>query len=484
MVKRKLNENYDENGNMNKNCENKTTAGNYGNNKFENLTANISSKNDLKRNHIIDVNQCNNLIPKKTSTSLKTSTSMLKLNEDTKNEKIKSKFIIPVRKECSSSFNRTEYSLKVPKDISKTDNKKKNGNEKGVKSVHFGQNTNRDISTKMIQKTKTKTSISEGGKQSNDVNTNNTNKTDDPKQLMKKGKEKKSKEITNNSGGKKEVIKKVEKVDSKDETIVEVLEDNRGGPDNDDDNGDSNSYDNNNNDDSDKNNDDINGDNKNKNKNKNENEKGSKRDEVKKSNKNITNDKSDDVDNNHENTKNLRAVKGNDKNTNKMKGKKKDDDGNETEESDNVDTTITIQLSSFIPKMSKVAAAAAVKEDSMTTEAMRNVPKKALLTSLLPKLEEDVFSDDDSLSLGSEGENDIIEEVEEEMVRKGQREDKEMEVMKLGRISKKKEDNDWGNIDERKHLTPSHDADTNNNKNDVKCDNNIDDEDDDMFFAE
>lgn len=513
MIKRKSNENNDKkDGNVNKNDTNKTIIENHGNSKFENLATNISSKNGMRRNHIIDANQNNENVYKITNTPR--NVSMLKLNEDTKKEKMKSKFIIPVRKECSSSsFNRTEHSLEVLKDISKTDYENKN--EKGVKSVHVDQNMTHDVSTTMIQKTKTKTLVSEVVKKSNDVNTNKTNKIDDEKRLTKKGKEKKSKEITNDSGRKKEGTKKVEKVDSKGKRIVEEVEETKEdlNDDNDGDNGVSNGHGNDNNNDVDKDNDDINVDNNNdRNKNNDNNgDKIEKENQIKNARKNINNNKSDDINSNNGSvnmteekgnkggmkstknrtnsnpSKNMGAIKDNDKNANKMKGKTKNDTANEDERkvSDKVDTAIVMQQSPTIPRKNKTAAAAAVEveEDSMTTEAMKNVPRKALLSSELPKecsSEEDVLSDDDSLSLGSENENDEMEEEEEK------REEYEIEVMNEGR-SKKKGDNDRGNVDEQKHLTPNHHQDTDNNKNnndDDKEDDGNSDEDDDMFFAE
>jgi hypothetical protein len=467
MIKRESNENDNDNGNVNKNDQNKTVIENYGNGKFENLTTNISSKNNLKRNDIIDANQNDINVPKLTSTSL--NTSILKLYEDTKNEKIKSKFIIPVRKECSSSsLNRTECSLEVLKNTCKTDDKEKN--EKGVKNTNVDQNITHDVSTKIIQKRKTNTLISEVVKKSNDLN---TNKTDDQKQLTKKGKAKKQKDgdgSTSTKSGKIEVTRKVDKVDKKGKRKIEVLEEIK--------------------DDLEDNNDNDNVvcsghgniDDKSKNK----------KDEVKSSNKNTKNDKSDDKFNNNKNTKvtkntkDMTTVKDNSKNANEVKGKKKNDIEKEddTKESDKVDTAITIQSSSTIPRKNKTAAAAVeveVVEDSKMTEAMKNVPRKALLTSELPKKcssEEDVLSDDDSLSLGSE-ESYEMEEDEEK------REENEIEVMNEGR-SKKKGDNDRGNVDEQKHLTPNRhqDADNNkNNSNDKEDDDNSDDE-DDMFFAE
>lgn len=453
MIKRKSNdnENDNKNGNINKNDQNKTVIEKYGNDKFENLTANISSKNNLKRNHITDANQDDNLIPKMTSTSL--NASMLMLNEDTKNEKIKSKFIIPIRTESSSSsLNRTECSLEVIKNISKSDNKNKNKIGKVVKNTNVDQNIIHDNSSNMV---------SEVVKKSNDVN---TDKTDDQKPLTKKGKEKKQKEgdeTTSSKSGKKEVTKKVEKVDSKGKSIVEVVEEAKEDlhDDNDGDNCVRNGYCYDNNNDDNRNNYDIIIDNNNRNKN---------------------NDKNVDK------KEKENQIKNTNKNANKNKGRKKDDieKEDETKKSDKVDTAIVMQQSTSIPRKNKTAVAATaaveVEEDSKMTEAMKNVPRKALLTSLLPKessLEEDV-SDDDSLSLGSENENDKMEEAEVE-VEEVKKKDREMEVMKEGRAGEKKGD------DEQKHLTLNHhqDTDNENNNNHKEEDVNSDDE-DDMFFAE
>jgi hypothetical protein len=514
MMKRQSNDNNNDTGIVNKNDQNKTVIEYHDNSaKFENLATNISSKNSTRRNHILDANQNNEKVPKLSSTSL--NASMLKLNEGTKNEKIKSKFIIPVRKECSS-YNGKEHSLDVSNDISKIDYKKKN--EKGVKNTNADLIITHDTSTKIMQKTKTNILISEVVKKSNDVNKNTT---DDHKQLTKKGKVKKSKESNETAStriGKKEVTKKVEKVDSKGKKRVEVIEERTGGL-NDDiycEKSVSNGRGNDNNIVGDKDNDNINNDNYDRNKNNRKEDKNEIENQINNSKRNTNKNKSAVIDGNNgavnitvekgnkvgmkntkistksKSAKDVRTIKDDNKNANKMKGKKKIDIENEDEmkRSDKVDTAVVMQPFSAIPRKNKRGAAAAaaveVEEDSKTTEAMKNVPRKALLTSLLPResfLEEGV-SDDDSLSLGSEKQNDEMEEEKEEEMeeRKGE---EEIEVMNEGR-SKLKGVNDRGNVDEQKHLTPNHHHDTDNDKNnnnDKEEDDNSDDE-DDMFFAE
>ena len=426
--------------------------------------------------------------------------------ENSKCLNVKSKFVVPVRKE-SSAINHVERSLKISNDISMTKIQSKKKNEIEEKNEQVTQNLSNGISNEKVQKTKTSAKNSEIIKNSKKTNNSFTDKVDDEKKSTKISDiktKKKDKESNINLNTETVVVKEAVKADRKGKRKMTVVEEVKYGL-GDDDN-DSNSYvgnvgadyenDGNNDKDYDDNNDFTNFDtnlttvakagtrkssNKIKDKNKNENESKHKNDSKKK----------------YENKDSK----------NKSKGR----------EGDGLDVAHTLHSLTATKDFNKTekADASEVKAGSLTIKAVKNIPRNTLPTSLHRSaegsLEEEILSDDDSLSLGSEHENYDMEEEEKEKEgteemekkekgkkeveegkgkrKKGVEEEKGMERVE-GKMSDRigKKSNEIN--DKARHLTTNdshHDMNhnddaSNNNKNDEE--EEVDDDDDDMFFGE
>lgn len=428
VTKRKYNDN---DNNKNKNMNNNDNRG------ILNNKSNLVFNNDsFNVNNIIDT--LHDYSTSRTSTSC--DTSMLKLVEISKQNIMKSKFVVPVRKE-SSSLNIAEHSAKTlnSKNIV-NNNKNRKKSEKEEVDLSKNQNLSNDVSIELKQKTKTNNDKSDAVVISS---------RDDQKEITKKSKKKtQKKDIESNTDIDKGTVEVLEvaKGEKKGKRKLKAIEEIKCTSDDDNDN-------NNNND-----------NNTNKKNNNNDNN----YDNNKKSNLNSTKIMNTKV--NSDNNKN-KNKNGNKNNTITKEVKNKD----KTNESDDTDIVHTVHPSDAIQKSNKVTSGK--KEDSTTVEAAKNVPGNIVPTSLHRSeegsLEEDVLSDDDSLCLGSDQENDEME-------------DKESVVKVKGKGGEEGEGDKDEKRDGVKRLTVSddhHDNDHNGNSN-----NDIEDEDeeddDDMFFAE
>ena len=432
MIKRKFNDN-DNNQNQSVNNKNSCVKNNLGSlNNKSNLVSNYS----LNVNDIIDTQHDNSTL----STSTSCDTSMLKLAEISKQNTMKSKFVVPVR-------NNAEHSAKILNNINIVNNnksrKKNNTEEDNLSGIQNLPNSN-----EIKQKTKINNNKSDAVVISSKDNQKDITKKSN-KKTQKKG-------IMSNT----DIIKgtvAVSEVANKGKRKLKSIEEIKYASD----------------DDNDKTNDPSNGNDNNDNNNNNNNT------NIKNNNNNTNNN-----DSKKSNLKNA-TIMNTKTNSAKNKNKNKNEDNDNTKKSEVMnkdktnesDYTNTAHSSNVILMTNKVAAEK--KEDSTTIKAAKNIPRNVVPTSLHrteeDSLQEEILSDDDSLCLGSDQEGDEIEDKESVV-----------KVKVKGRVREKGKGEKDEKIDDVKHVTIS-DSHHDINHNNDNSNNDIEDEDgddDDMFFAE
>ena len=431
MIKRKLNENDD---NQNNSINNNN---NYVNKIFGNVNnkTNLVHDKSLYVNHIIDTQHDNST----SSTSTSGNTSMLKLVEISKQNIMKSKFIVPVRKE-SSSLNIEEHSAKNSNIISVANNKQRKKNEKEKEKLSHNLNPSTVVSHELIKKTKV------NNDKSDDVVIHS--KDDQRKITKKSSKTIQKKDVESNTNLNKRIVEelKVAKVDKKGKRKLKAIEEIKCTSDND---NDDNNDPGNGGDDYDDNNDNAN-DNNNENKNEKMNIKTSK---IMKTNINSDKNKSNHINENNAKRNEVMSA-----------GK--------TNKSNGTNIVHAAHPSDTVRKSKKVAAEKK-KEVSTTIEAVKNIPRNKVPTSphrsAEGSLEEEILSDDDSLCLGSDQENDEMEDKES--------------VVKVKGKGDERGGNDGKKASVRHHTVSDdhHYTDHNENSNKDVAD---EEDDDDMLFAE